>query len=85
MTGNSENLVLELLRSMRNDIATFRSEVKADLHDVKYRLSRLENGIVGVKRDALSMQDDIYQQQTILDRVVERIERIEKRLDINNG
>lgn len=48
--NNTENLVLEHLRTIRNDITAFRSETRAELNDVKHRLGRVEEQIVGLLR-----------------------------------
>jgi hypothetical protein len=84
MTENVENLVLEHLRALRADVHTIRSEMHAEFNDVKQRLSTLEIGMAGVKRDqAESMADDARQQISI-DQIVERVQRIERRLELTN-
>lgn len=49
--NNTENLVLEHLRAIRNDITAFRSETRAEMNDVKHRLGRIEEQIVGLRLD----------------------------------
>ncbi len=49
--NNTENLVLEHLRAIRNDITAFRSETRAEMNDVKHRLERIEEQIVGLRLD----------------------------------
>jgi len=47
MPENVEGLILEHLRSMRSDIAGIREDVR----EIKSRLSSLEQGIAGLRRD----------------------------------
>ena len=74
----SNELVLELLSALRGDIAVLTS----DLQDVKHRLSSLELGIAGLRRDLAGL----YEQQAIatvrFDKLEERVQRIERRLDV---
>ena len=49
--NNTEHLVLEHLRAIRNDITAFRSETRAEMNDVKHRLERIEEQIVGLRLD----------------------------------
>ncbi len=42
MADPTDNLVLELLRQMRNDMNDFRTEVRDSLHRVEIRLGVLE-------------------------------------------
>ena len=45
MSDNIENLTLELLRALRNDVQTLRSEMHADFKDMKQRLTSLESAV----------------------------------------
>ena len=82
MTDNIENLVLEQLRGLRNQIEALQVEARADFQELKHRLTGVESGIAGQRRDSLSTQDDVYRQQAAIDRINERIQRIEKRLEL---
>ncbi|WP_215844206.1 hypothetical protein HHS34_010520 [Acidithiobacillus montserratensis] len=53
MTETVENLVLEHLRAIRNDLTAFRSETRSELSDIKHRLGRVEEQIVGLRRDVV--------------------------------
>ena len=78
MSDNIDNLVLEHLKAIRADTGN----LSADMRDVKERLSELERGMAMV----LSGQADGYgsqvRQQATIDRLAERIQRIEKRLEL---
>jgi predicted nucleic acid-binding Zn-ribbon protein len=82
MSDNIENLVLEHLRGLRNQIEALQAETRADFQEVKHRLTGVESGVAGLRRDSLSTQEDVYRQQAAIDRINERIQRIEKRLEL---
>ena len=64
MTGEVENLILEHLRRFDRRLET----MSADLHDIKIRMSGVEQGLALVNKP--------------IDRVEERLARIERRLDL---
>ena len=64
MTGEPDSLVLAILR--RIDMRTER--MAEDVHDMKIRLTNVEEGLAGVNRRA--------------DRLEDRLEKIEKRLGL---
>ena len=78
MTDNIENLILEHLRAIRADVA----ETKADVREVKHRLTSLEGAVAGLRRDEAHLYGDVVDQHARYDRLVERVERIERRLDL---
>lgn len=82
MTENVDNLVLEHLRALRSDVQTLRTEMHSEFKDVKYRLSSLELAMSGVKRDQAESLGDYARQQIGIDNLVERIQRIEQRLEL---
>ena len=84
MTEPTENLVLEQLRGLRNQIEGMRTEMRSEFQDVKHRLGRLEIAITVSRRDNIGTQEDVYGQQTAIDRIKERIERIERRLELTD-
>ncbi len=78
MIENMENLVLEHLRHIRAQVDGLRDDVK----DLKYRMASLEQGMALVKREVQLGDETDARQQLALDRIVERIERIERRLEL---
>lgn len=78
MTDNVENLVLEHLRAIRTDIA--RMERKQD--ETITRLGRLELAVAGLRRDVAHTDEGAAEQSVRLDRLAERIDRIERRLEL---
>ena len=77
-----ENLIIEMLRSLRNELRDFRKQHHEDIADLKARMSSLEVAMVAVRRDVNRGEEVDTRQQVSLDRIVERIERIERCLDL---
>ena len=66
---NVENIIFEHLQAMRADIAGIRD----DMQEVKQRLSSLEAGIGGLKRDAGDLHTENAGQHVRYDRLAARI------------
>lgn len=78
MADQIDNIVLELLRAIRAEIAA----VKEDTREIKSRLIVVESGIASLRRDGGDFATSIADQHLRYDRLLDRIDRIEKRLDI---
>ena len=78
MVEAADNLVLEPLRLIRTEIAS----IKEDGREVKNRLATLEVGQGTILQHLGHLASSIAQQQISLDRVGDRVERIERRLDL---
>ncbi|MEI8343014.1 MAG: hypothetical protein WCH43_15935 [Verrucomicrobiota bacterium] len=78
MTTEPENLVLELLRAIRGDIAKQGQK----LDEALVRLGRLEEGQARIRRDQASDAETVAHVQARMDRLGDRLDRIERRLDI---
>ncbi|MDN5869582.1 MAG: hypothetical protein L0H73_02490 [Nitrococcus sp.] len=74
----TDNLVSEHLRAIRTDVAG----VKATLDEHGPRLSRIEQGIAGLRREQAYDAESTAHQSTRIDRLHQRIERIERRLGL---
>jgi hypothetical protein len=81
MTDDVANPVLEQLREPRNHFQGLREEVHAEFKDLRLRLSSLEGAAVGSRRDTANTQEDVYRQQGRIDQIIERLQRVERRLD----
>lgn len=79
MAENVENLILEHLRHIRGRV----DQIAEDMNDLKHRMSGLETTMVLVKREVASGDETDARQQVSLDKIVERIQRIEKRLELS--
>lgn len=81
VADNIENLILEHLRAIRADIGG----IKDDVREIKQRLTSLEAAVAGLRRDNANLYGDVIGQQARYDRLAERVERIERRLDLADG
>lgn len=79
VTENIENLILEHLRTIRTEVAA----VKEDTREIKQRLTSLEAAVAGLRRDSAHLYGDMADQHARYDRLAERVERIERRLDLH--
>jgi hypothetical protein len=79
MTDNTENIVLEHLRLIRSEIG----DVKKIQGDILLRLGSLENTVRSVRYEVLTCADVDDRQQKTLDFLYEKIQRIEKRLELS--
>jgi hypothetical protein len=79
MTDNTENIVLEHLRFIRSEIA----DVKKIQGDILLRLGSLENTVRSVRYEVLTCADVDDRQQKTIDFLYEKIQRIEKRLELS--
>ena len=81
MTENVENLILELLRSMRADL----SNLNKKMVELTLRFQAVEGGIASIKSDIAHHYGEIALVNARYDNVIERIDRMERRLEISNG
>lgn len=79
MSNNVDNLMLEHLKAIRSDIST----MKADLKENTTRLGRIEVAVAGLRRDIAHNEEATAEQSLRIDRIAERVELIEKRLELN--
>ena len=81
MTDDTANIILEHLRALRADL----SVIKDDIREIKSRLTSLEAAVAGMRRDSANLFGDVVESHVRHDRLVERIERIERRLDLRDA
>ncbi len=79
MAEQVDNLVLEHLRVIRADVAAMRSDLKENTT----RLGRVEVSLAGMRRDLAHEEEAAAEQGLRIDALKDRIERIERRLEIN--
>ena len=80
MTDNVDNLLLEHLKAIRADIGT----IKMDLKENTTRLGRIEVAVAGLRRDIAHNEEATAEQSLLIDRIADRVERIEKRLELSS-
>lgn len=83
MSESIDNLILEHLRMLRNEVAGLRSEMHEEFRDVKLRLGSVETAVVAMRRDSADQMGDTVRQQLRIDQLADRLERIERRLELN--
>lgn len=78
MNENVESLIIGHLRHIRGRV----DRIAEDMSDIKHRMSSLESAMVLVKREVGAGDETDARQQLSLDRLSDRIERIERRLEL---
>ena len=78
MTDNIENLVLEHLRAIRADMVY----MKDDVREIKSRVITLEAGQATIIQQIGHLTGMAAEHHVRYDRLLERIEKIERRLEI---
>jgi uncharacterized protein (UPF0335 family) len=81
MTDELDSLVLEHLRHIRNRV----DQIAEDVTELKHRMTSLEGTMSLVKREVAFGDETDARQQTALDKLRARIERIERRLELSDG
>lgn len=84
MSESIGNSVLEPLRVLRIEVAALRTEMHDEFRDIKLRLGSVESAVVAVRRDSTDQMGDAVRQQLRIDQLAERLERIERRLELAN-
>ena len=73
MTDETENLVLKILRHMQGDM----TELKAGQQDITHRLSLVESRLAGMERNLADQYAGYAGHSVRMDRLEERLNRIE--------
>ena len=74
----TDNLVIEHLRHIRGKV----DQIADDITDVKFRMSSLESAMATVKHEVAYGDETDIRQQVTLDKIIQRIQRIENRLEL---
>ncbi len=74
MTADIENLVLEHLRAIR-----------ADMADVKLRVTQIDVQLSAMGQQLAGLTSAVYSGKSDMDDLRRRIERLEKRLELNGS
>lgn len=78
-----DNIIIEHLKALRSDVQTLRNEMHVEFKDMKLRLSSVETAIVSMKHESADTRGDYVRQQVNIDSIIDRIQRIEKRLELS--
>ena len=78
MAGNTENLMLEHLKRFQAG----QDRIEKKLDEVVSRLGNLEMSVAGIRRDLTHLEENDAIMSVRMDRLNERVERIERRLEL---
>ncbi|MHB8850102.1 MAG: hypothetical protein ACYC45_03205 [Acidithiobacillus ferriphilus] len=78
MTDNTENLMLEHLKRFQAG----QDRIEKKLDEVVSRLGNLEMSVAGIRRDLAHLEENDAIMSVRMDRLNERVERIERRLEL---
>ncbi|MGB8841707.1 MAG: hypothetical protein WCC64_11615 [Aliidongia sp.] len=76
---------LDMLQVMVQPVLDGQDRHSRELGEIKLRLSNIERGIASIRREAAGDAETIVTVQVQVDRLGERIERIERRLNLNDA
>lgn len=80
MTAETETLVLEILRRGQGDLA----ELRSGQQDIRHRLSLIEPRLAGIDRNLADQYASYAGQSVRIDRLEDRLGRIEQRLELTD-
>ena len=80
MTTEPESLVLEILRAIRGDMSTMRE----DMRELRVRQNETLVAVTALRRDQASDAETVAHVQARVDRLGDRLDRVERRLDIRD-
>jgi hypothetical protein len=78
MNDEASNIVIEHLNALRAEVAA----VKAETSEVRTRMGQVETGIAGLRRDFAHADENAAIPSVRIDRLIERMDRLEKRLEL---
>jgi chromosome segregation ATPase len=76
---STDNLIIEHLKAMRGEVAA----VKADTSDIRQHLRSLNTSVIDLRGSVVHLYEDTAHQQLTMDKMLDRIQRIEKRLELS--
>jgi hypothetical protein len=80
MTDNVENLLLEHMRRFQSTL----ERIERDLREVKTRQNETHSAVLALRRDQVQDAEVSAHLQVQLDTVKDRLDRIERRLELND-
>jgi hypothetical protein len=78
MSENIDNIILEHLKRFQ----TGQDRIERELKEIKGRMSQVEIGLAGIRGDIAHVAGDQARQQVTMDGISDRVDRIERRLEI---
>lgn len=74
-----DNIILEHLKRMQAEMAAIRH----DTAEIKSRLGSIETGLARIGQTEASNYAEIIENRHMFDRLADRVDRIEKRLELS--
>ena len=84
VANNVENLVLEMLRALRNEVKSYSVKMDEQFESVRLRLSSNESHLVSLQREVVDLHADVVIVHSRMDKFEARLDRIERRLDLRD-
>ncbi len=84
MADDVENLVLEMLKSLRNEVRSLGMKMDEQFESVRLRLGSMETHLAGLQREVAGIHADVAIVHGRMDRLETRLDRIERRLDLRD-
>jgi hypothetical protein len=78
MTDETESLILEHLKRFQGG----QDRIERDLREIKGRLVQLEIGGAAIRADLAHLAGDQARQHVTMDSLADRVDRIERRLEL---
>ena len=75
MGNETDNIIIEHLKALRNELRSFKQETEENFMVVKNRLSSVEDQLVGIHADIAGLNRRA-------DRIDERLTRMERKNDL---
>ena len=80
MAENIDPLTVENLREMRDEVRGLRTDMKFGFDDVRKRLGRVEQTMLGLKRDEIATATELTEHRLSFDRVFQSIDNLNDRV-----
>lgn len=80
MAENIVPLTVEHLREMRDEVRGLRTDMKFGFDDVRKRLGRVEQTMLGLKRDEIATATELTEHRLSFDRVFQSIDNLNDRV-----
>ena len=80
MADNVENLMLEHLKKFQSTL----DSMQRDIRELKVRQSETHTAVLALRRDQVNDAEVTAHMQAQMDRFGDRLDRVERRLDLTN-
>jgi len=85
MTDNVEDLILEMLKGLRNDVKAQGAKMDEQFEQVRLRLGSIETQLATLQREVAGLHGDMAIVHGRIDRLEGPLDRIERRLELREA